>query len=245
VHPDDAYAAEHENGSLGKTEMWYVVDAKPDTKLVCGFSRNMTERLVRQSLEKGNIERYLQKVPVRRDDVFVIRPGTLHGIGAGALVAEIQESSNVTYRVYDYDRLDKNGKKRELHIEKALQVADLKSALVPRQPIRTLRYRPGWASELLYRCRYFQVERILINTERVRCMADFCADDKSFQIWLCVDGCGVVFEDDRAPEGRCACGQQKAEGQALRIFRGDCMFVPASSIQLKLHGKAQFLRVTC
>ena len=245
VHPDDDYAAEHENGSLGKTEMWYVVDAKPDAKLVYGFSRNMTERLVRQSLAKGNIERYLQKVPVHKDDVFVIRPGTMHGIGAGTLVAEIQESSNVTYRVYDYNRLDKDGKKRQLHIEKALEVADLGSAARPRQPIRTLRYRPGWASELLYRCRYFQVERILINTERVRCMADFRTDDKSFQIWLCVDGCGVVFEDGCAQEDGGASGLQQAEGQALRIFRGDCMFVPASSVQLKLHGKAQFLRVTC
>ena len=169
----------------------------------------------------------------------------MHGIGAGTLVAEIQESSNITYRVYDYDRLDKDGKKRPLHIEKALEVADLGSAARPRQPIRTLRYRPGWASELLYRCRYFQVERILINTERVRCMADFRTDDKSFQIWLCVDGCGVVFEDGCAQEDGGASGLQQAEGQALRIFRGDCMFVPASSVQLKLHGKAQFLRVTC
>ena len=99
--------------------------------------------------------KYLQNVPIHKDDLFFIPAGTIHAIGAGALVAEIQESSNLTYRLYDYDRIGKDGKKRELHIDKALDVAD--------QPLRVLKYRPGMASELLIRCKYFEVYRMLIN----------------------------------------------------------------------------------
>ena len=89
----------------------------------------------------------------------------MHGIGAGNLIAEVQESSNLTYRLYDYDRTDKQGQKRELHLEKALAVADLKGQQPPRQPLRVLRYTPGCATEFLCRCKYFQVERLLLNTE--------------------------------------------------------------------------------
>ena len=109
---------------------------------------------------------YLQQVPVRKDDLFFIEAGTIHAIGAGTLVAEIQENSNLTYRLYDYDRTGKDGKKRELHIDKALKVANLKSSAEPRQPLRVLRYRQGAALELLTRCKYFEVYRMLINTER-------------------------------------------------------------------------------
>ena len=93
--------------------------------------------------------KYLQNVPIHKDDLFFIPAGTIHAIGAGALVAEIQESSNLTYRLYDYDRIGKDGKKRELHIDKALDVADLHGSAEPRQPLRVLKYRPGMASELL------------------------------------------------------------------------------------------------
>ena len=107
--------------------------------------------------------KYLQNVPIHKDDLFFIPAGTIHAIGAGALVAEIQESSNLTYRLYDYDRIGKDGKKRELHSDKALDVADLHGSAEPRQPLRVLKYRPGMASELLIRCKYFEVYRMLIN----------------------------------------------------------------------------------
>ena len=94
---------------------------------------------------------------IHKNDLFYIPAGTIHAIGAGALVAEIQESSNLTYRLYDYDRIGKDGKKRELHIDKALDVADLHGSAEPRQPLRVLKYRPGMASELLIRCKYFEV----------------------------------------------------------------------------------------
>ena len=168
VHPDDEYARNKEGELFGKTEMWYVLDAAKDAKLVYGFYHDMDKKKLRHSIENGTVEKYLQKVPVHRDDVFFIEAGTVHAIGAGALIAEIQENSNLTYRLYDYNRRDKQGKLRELHVDKALDVVDLRRSSEPRQPLRVLKYQRGWASELLCRCQYFQVERMLLNTESCR-----------------------------------------------------------------------------
>ncbi len=230
VHPDDAYARDFENGQLGKTEMWYVLDAAPGAQLVYGFHRDLTKDMLRKCAEDGSIESYLQKVDIHKNDVFLVTPGTVHAIGAGALIAEIQESSNLTYRLYDYNRTDKNGKKRELHIDKALQVANLKSTGAPRQPMRVLKYKPGYASELLCRCRYFQVERLLINTERLRSMYSFRTEDNSFMVLVCIDGCGVVFAQG---------------GESINFFKGDTIFIPADSAEITIHGQAQFLKVNC
>ena len=229
VHPDDEYAKSYENGSFGKTEMWYVLDAKPEASLVYGFNQDVTAERVRRSINDGSIEFLLNHVSVHKNDLFYIEAGTVHAIGAGCLIAEIQESSNLTYRLYDYGRIDKNGKTRPLHIDKALEVLNMKSSAVPRQPMRVLRYHNGTASELLSRCKYFQVERILLNTEVHRKMADFYTSSNSFHTLLCVDGCGnIIWEDG-----------------GLNFFKGDCVFVPADSVPLKLHGKAQILNVSC
>jgi mannose-6-phosphate isomerase class I len=227
VHPTDAYAAEHENGQLGKTEMWYVLDAAKDTSLVYGLKTDVEKERLRAAIEKGTVEKYLQKVPVQKNDLFYIEAGTIHAIGAGALIAEIQESSNLTYRIYDYDRVDRNGKKRELHIEKALEAASLAASREPRQPLRVLKYRRGCASELLCRCKYFEVYRMIVNTERCRELVAYEADSTSFRVLLCTEGCGAIqFEDEM-----------------LRFFKGDCIFVPADSVKLQIHGQAQFLDV--
>ncbi|MDE7267089.1 MAG: class I mannose-6-phosphate isomerase [Lachnospiraceae bacterium] len=230
VHPDDAYASAHENGQRGKTELWYVLDAAKDAKLVYGFSHDIRPDVLRNSLYRGDVEKYLQKVPIHKDDVFFIEPGTVHAIGAGSLIAEIQESSNLTYRMYDYGRTDKNGKERELHIEKAMDVVNTKGSATPRQQIRVLKYVPGSATEFLYRCKYFQVERMLINTERCRELVSFQTDSTSFQVLLCIGGCGVLVEE---------------YGDTIPFFRGDCIFLPADSEAVQLHGKAQFLKVRC
>ena len=165
VHPDDEYAMKEE-GQLGKTEMWYVLDAKPNSTLVYGFINDVNAEQVRNAIASGTIESLLNHVPIHKDDVFFIDAGTVHAIGAGALIAEIQESSNITYRLYDYDRIGEDGKKRKLNIEKALNVANLRSSFSPRQPMRVLKYKKGFASELLTRCKYFQVERIIPPTYR-------------------------------------------------------------------------------
>ena len=191
VHPTDAYAAAHENGQRGKTEMWYVLDAAKDAKLVYGLNRDVSAQTLRRSIADGTVEKYLQTVPIAENDVFFIEAGTIHAIGAGALIAEIQQSSNLTYRLYDYDRVDKNGRKRPLHVDKALAAANLKRSAEPRQPMRVLRYQPGCARELLCRCKYFEVYRMLVNTER-RQKVTFRAGPMSFRVLLCVDGCGTL-----------------------------------------------------
>lgn len=228
VHPDDEYALKHEE-DLGKTEMWYVLDASENAKLVYGFRFDVDAEKVRNSIEDGSIKNYLNYVPVHRNDVFFIEAGTVHAIGAGCLIAEIQESSNVTYRLYDYGRKDKKGKTRPLHVDKALAVVSLKSSVAPRQPLRVLKYKKGFASELLARCKYFNVERVLLNTEIIHEMTDYRTDSNSFLALLCIEGCGVL----------------SGEGCMLNFFKGDCIFVPADSIEMKLHGIAQFLDVSC
>lgn len=226
VHPTDEYAREHEKGQLGKTEMWYVLDAGRDAKLVYGLKRDSSEAEVRKAIANGTLMNYLHQVPVRKDDLFFIEAGTIHAIGAGTLVAEIQENSNLTYRLYDYDRTGKDGKKRELHIDKALKVANLKSSAEPRQPLRVLRYRQGAALELLTRCKYFEVYRMLINTER-RQKVHYRADEIAFRVLLCVNGCGTI----------------SCEGGSMEFYKGDCIFVPADSEVLTISGQAQFLDV--
>ena len=228
VHPADEYALKHE-GSLGKTEMWYVLEARPGAKLVYGFHHDVTPEIVREALGSHSIESLLNHVPVHKDDLFYIEAGTVHAIGAGCLVAEIQESSNLTYRLYDYDRIDANGKPRPLHVEKALEAANLRSSAVPRQPMRVFRYRQGRASELLTRCKYFQVERMLLNTEIHRSLVPYQTGPNSFHALLCLGGCGSI----------------SGEGFSMNFFKGDCFFVPAESIPMKLHGKAQFLDISC
>lgn len=229
VHPDDDYARKYENGSLGKSEMWYVLDARGKASLVYGFKRDISEQQVRKAITNGTIEKYLNYVPVKKNDLFFIEAGTVHAIGAGCLIAEVQESSNLTYRLYDYNRTDKNGNLRELHIDKAIEVANLSSSSTPRQPMRVLKYRNGCASELLSRCKYFQVERLLLNTEVCRNLVPFSTGENSFHALLCVNGCGSISGED----------------VFINFFRGDCIFVPANSPELKLHGRAQILDVSC
>ena len=231
VHPNDEYARVHENGSLGKTEMWYVVDAEPDASLICGFRHKVTKEKVRAAITDGSLGKMMNRYPVKKGDFFFIPPGTVHAIGHGCLVAEIQESSDITYRLYDYDRLDKDGKKRPLHIEKALEVADLNGLIDPRKPIGVYSFKPGRATQLLARCQYFQVERMLINTQHTNDVARYQTGSSSFQILLCYDGCGTISCDGNF--------------HSLRFFKGDCVFVPANSPAMEIHGNAQLLRIRC
>lgn len=245
VHPDDEYARIHEHGSLGKNEMWYVLDAAPGSRLVYGFNRGIDKITLEKNLQSGTIAKYLQYVPIQKDDVFYIEPGQVHAIGAGAVIAEIQENSNVTYRLYDYNRKDKNGQPRDLHIEKALDVANLHGSAEPRQPMRVLRYQRGCASELLCRCKYFQVERLLINTVEQQRPVDCRTSDTSFQVLLCTEGSGHLLpaaNPNAYPETEPHAPLFK---EVISFSRGDCIFVPAGCGTLKLNGKAQLLKVGC
>lgn len=245
VHPDDEYAHVHEHGSLGKNEMWYVLDAASGTRLVYGFNRDIDKITLEKNLRNGTIAKYLQYVPIQKDDVFYIEPGQVHAIGAGALIAEIQENSNVTYRLYDYDRKDKNGRLRPLHIEKALDVANLHGSAEPRQPMRVLRYQKGCASELLCRCKYFQVERLLINTEKPKATVDCRTSENSFQVLLCVEGHGKILPKTNSDANLHVNPYSLLSKEVVSFSRGDCIFVPAGCETLKLDGKAQLLKVGC
>ena len=226
VHPDDEYAFKYENGERGKTEMWYVLDATKNATLIYGLKRDITKEELLKAIKDNTLTKYLQYVPVKKGDVFFIEPGTIHAINAGALIVEIQESSNLTYRLYDYNRIDKNGKKRDLHIQKALNVARLTKAIEPSQPMRVLKYEQGKASELLCHSKYFEVYRMIINTER-RQTVTYSTDDLSFKVLLCVQGCGTISYGN----------------ESMPFYKGDCIFVPANSKLLTIHGQAQFLDV--
>lgn len=229
VHPDDDYARMYENGARGKTELWYVLDAKKDATIYYGFRKDTGRNEVEAALAAGTIENLLQSVPVKKGDIFFVEPGTIHAIGAGVLIAEVQTNSNLTYRLYDYERLDGNGKKRKLHIKKGLDVLNYQSSLTPRQPLRVLHYKPGCAMEQLFRSSHFVAERMLLNTKRRSNLPSFQTDQHSFQVLLCVDGCGSLLCRDIH----------------IEIFKGDCIFIPANSVPYQLHGQMELLRVRC
>lgn len=130
VHPDNDYAMAHEN-DMGKTEMWFILDCEPNSYLYYGFSHKISREEFARRIADGTLLEVVQKVPVKKGDVFFIPPGTLHAIGPGILLAEVQQNSNVTYRIYDYGRLDTDGKPRQLHVEKALEVTNLSPAANP------------------------------------------------------------------------------------------------------------------
>lgn len=238
VHPDDTYAREKENGQFGKSEMWYVLDASKDARLIYGLRSDTERDTLRESIESGNIEKHLEKYPIKKNDIFFVEAGTIHAIGSGALIAEIQENSNLTYRLYDYDRVDKDGNRRELHIEKALDVASLSAAKEPRQPMRVLNYRPGMASELLCRCKYFEVHRMLVNTMMGQ-KVTYRADSLSFRVLLCIEGAGsIVYKKPYADTLA-----RSEDKEQINISKGDCVFIPADSVEMELIGNLQFLDV--
>lgn len=229
LHPGDDYAQKYENASNGKYEMWYVLDAKENSKLIFGVQHNITVEDIRQSIENNTITNYLKKLDVKKGDVFFVKPGTVHAIGAGVLLAEIQQNSNLTYRLYDYNRLDKDGNKRELHIEKALENISLSVSDDVRQPMRILKYMPGCACEFLCRCKYFIVERILINTYATNKSISIGANANSFIAYQCINGNGKI----------------NFGNTCLGINKGMCLFVPANSVEVYCDGSLEFLKIHC
>ena len=217
VHPDDAFAERFE-GSRGKAEMWYVLEAAEGASIVLGFEHSVNEAIIREAQAKGDFRRHLHCIPVQKGDSFFVPPGTVHAIGAGILMVEVQESSNLTYRVYDYDRIGPDGRKRELHLEKAFQVMNMKPAGARGRGGRTIRYENGCSRETLCRCRYFE-------TEYIRCTNEFSFDVRreSCQILLCLEGEGT-------------CGGEPFRG-------GDCLFLPAGYGSAEVVGALRLLKI--
>lgn len=223
VHPDDNYARIHEN-DFGKSEMWYVLDATENASLIHGFAHDVNTEMLRKAVKGGDLDKHLNKVHVNKGDVFYTPAGTIHGIGAGCLIAEIQENSNVTYRVYDYNRMDKNGNKRELHFDKAVDVLNMKVGNRYKQKARLVHYYPGSSREILCRCQYFETEKIDVTKG-----ISFTVMDTSFQVILCIDGsAGLETSEYKKP---------------LRLKKGDCIFLPAGLGRCFIIGECKFLKV--
>ena len=194
VHPYDDYARKYE-GDNGKSEMWYVIDAEPGAELIFGFEHPVTKEILKEAVANGTLDKHLHKIKIQKGDVIYVPAGTVHGIGAGALIAEIQESSNVTYRVYDYNRTDKNGNKRELHFDKAVEVMNMDTVKESGEK-RLVHYYPGSSREIICRSQYFETEKIEVNKA-----CSFSVMDESFQVLLCISGEGQVgyFNDENKP----------------------------------------------
>ncbi len=189
VHPKDDYALEHEGNELGKTEMWVVMDAKPDAKLQLGVKAGTTPEQFRQGIESGNLEPYLHYVPVKAGDHVCVPAGTLHAIMDGIMIAEIQQNSNTTYRVYDWNRMGVDGKPRPLHIDKALDVIDFDKAepsICPPEPISD---DDGVNRALLCENEYFVTERVEMAAGST---FDGHCDGRSLEIWGVLSGSVMV-----------------------------------------------------
>ena len=176
VHPSDEYALKYE-GQYGKTEMWYILDCEEDSFIYYGVNKEISKEEFRKSIEENKVLDVLNKVKVKKGDVFFIDAGTIHAIGKGIMICEIQQNSNLTYRVYDYDRRDKDGKARELHIDKACEVAKL----APSEPYKTEN------ENILAKCKYFTVEKLVCKDK-----ADFKLSNDSFKSLIAVSGKGEI-----------------------------------------------------
>ncbi len=174
VHPSDEYELKHEN-SFGKTEMWYIVEAEQGAGIYLGFNRDVTQEEYETAIKENRLTELLNFYDVKAGECYFIPSGTIHAIGKGCLICEIQQNSNLTYRVYDYGRKDKDGKTRELHIEKALKVTSLR------------KFTPTTFTNCLGTCEYFTVEKHAINDEK-----ELTVNETSFQCITCVKGSGFI-----------------------------------------------------
>lgn len=217
VHPDNEYAMRIE-GEYGKTEMWYIVDCEENASLIYGFKEQISKDDFQKAIEENTLLDKVNSVPVKKGDVFFIEAGTLHAIGKGILIAEIQQNSNTTYRVYDYGRVGNDGKPRELHVEKALDVTKLTPADSYNKPITE--NLNGWSRTQLAKCEYFTVYNGNIETS-----ADLNADDNSFNHILVLDGAAVI----------------EAQNEKIDIHKGDSIFIPAGLGEYKICGKCSII----
>lgn len=246
VHPDDAYALEQEN-EYGKNEMWYILDCAQDACIYCGFCRDVTREEVERAIGEDTILELLNRVPIRPGEAYFIPAGTVHAIGAGSLICEIQQSSACTYRLYDYNRRDKYGNPRELHLQKALSVMDYSRYEVQRFDSETIE-KDAYTLRILSRCKYFECASCSIHG----CFP-FETDGNSFYSVLCVKGEGRIRcrrEQERAAKA----GENKAESGSgaldtespgscgvMELKAGDSLFIPAAERRFLLEGEGEFI----
>lgn len=214
VHPDDDYALKVE-GEPGKTELWVIIDCEKDAFLYHGFDRHVTRKEVRQRMEDGSLLDILKKRFVKPGDAIFIPAGTIHAIGGGILLAEVQQASNSTYRVFDY------GRGRPLHVEKALDVMRLEPSDHDLPEAKLLCAGQGYVLEQIVQCPYFTVQRLSLEGQ-------FIMSETVDMALLCLEG-AVTLESGGAP---------------IYAGTGDCVFCPESANGLIIRGAGQLLRIS-
>lgn len=219
VHPDDSYAAAHENDP-GKTEMWYIVSASEDAEIIYGLADFMDAADFAACVRTGEIPKAVKRMKVHAGECYFIPSGLVHAIGSGCLIAEIQQNSDLTYRVYDYDRRDADGKCRELHTEKALAVVKPFST-EEIEAIRFSRFPKLEKETCLACCEYFEVHLMSLGgyTDTLS------ADSESFHSILCIEGEGFLLFD----------------GTKYPLKKGDSYFLPAGMGEYTLCGNAKVI----
>lgn len=221
VHPDDAYALKNE-GELGKTEMWYIIEAEPGAELLYGVKEKITQEQLTEALENGTITDICCHAPVKKGDVFFIPAGTIHAIGKGILLAEVQENSNITYRLYDYGRLGNDGKPRQLHVQQGSQVCSLEP--LPLNPQRAqVKLSPDCQAEQLVACEYFHTYAVNINTT-----VHLQADEESFHTFTVLEGSLTLTAGEHV----------------LPMEAGQTVFIPADMGDYHMDGDAQIIFTT-
>ncbi|MCQ2386983.1 MAG: hypothetical protein MJ066_00860 [Clostridia bacterium] len=190
VHPDDSYAFPHE-GDYGKNEMWYIMSAEKDACIYIGFTQDVTKDEIIARIQDNTLLQIMNKVSVKKGETYFLKAGTVHAIGAGCMVCEIQQSSNVTYRLFDYGRLNYNGKPRELHVNKALEVAEMhKAETVLKSHYSTLEFS-GYKKQLLGQCKYFTAAKYVVDGE-----LSLAANGASFRAVVVIEGEGKIGNDN-------------------------------------------------
>ncbi len=217
VHPDDSYALSHE-GEYGKTEMWYVVDCDEGAELIYGFNRDVSREEFERRIRDNRLSEVCNFVPVKRGDVFFIEAGTMHAIGKGILIAEIQQNSNSTYRISDYGRLGANGKPRELHIQQAVDVTKTQRPTKSYGDVGEITLYPFGTVRELASCNLFKSELMQIDGNLG------LYDNDSFVSLLLLDG-NITLS---------------YAGGTMNLKKGDSVFIPAT-LKVKLTGKAQII----
>ncbi|BCZ48353.1 mannose-6-phosphate isomerase [Clostridium gelidum] len=211
VHPNDEYANRVEKDS-GKTEAWYVLDAEKNASLIVG-TKDCDKETFKKAIDEGNLDKYLNKIPVKKGDFFYVQSGLVHAICEGVLIAEIQQNSDTTYRVYDYNR------GREIHVEKGLDVIDFSLKIENSNGI--LVQKDGYDKTYLCLGEYFTIQKYKINTS-----VKEKSDEDRFYLFTCVDGNGVI----------------KYSGGEEKIFMGDSIFIPATLGDYELVGDFTLLK---
>lgn len=215
VHPNNDYAQRVE-GEFGKTEIWYVLDAAEDAQLVYGFKNEISSEEFKNAIENNTLMDVLNTVHVKKGDLFFIEAGTVHAIGKGTLIAEIQQNSNSTYRVYDYGRVGTDGKPRELHIKKAVDVSVTKPPKYDIKPMGKPIKNNGYTATLLTKCDLFTVHHYDIDDK-----IQLYTDETSFNHILVVNGNGKINN--------------------VNLKKGDSFFVPANYGAYEISGRCEVI----